>query len=72
MAMVSDIITHPDAQLHIFSSVDLHPLIEQTNLLKVQSIHHEAANQSWTPGELKKIEISFINLSVLSAQVMLA
>lgn len=56
------IITHPDAQLHIFSPVHLHPLIQQTNLLKVQSVHHEAANQSRAPGGLKTMKIGFVPL----------
>lgn len=57
----SVIITHPDAQLHILSSVHLHPLIQQTNLFKVQPVHHKAANQGWTPGELKMGKIRFVH-----------
>lgn len=50
------IITHPNAQLHIFSPIYLHPLIQQTNLLKVQPVHHKAANQGWAPGGIKDNE----------------
>ncbi len=53
-----DIITHPDAQLHIFSPVHLQPLIQQANLLKVQPVHHEAANQSRAPRGFKMMKIS--------------
>lgn len=56
------ITTHPDAQLHIFSTVHLHPFIQQTNLLKVQPVHHEAANQSGAPGGLKTMKIGFVPL----------
>lgn len=45
--------THPDSKLHVFPSIHLHPLIQQSNLLKVQSIHHEAANQGGAPGRVK-------------------
>lgn len=62
------IITHPDAQFHIFSPVDLHPLIQQTNLLKVQPVHYEAANQGRAPGGLKDNGDQICS----SAQVMLA
>lgn len=62
MASGDDIITHPDAQLHIFSSVHLHPLIQQTDLLKVQPIHHEAAYQGRAPGGFKMMKISFVSL----------
>ena len=41
--------THPDAELHVFSAVDLHALVEQADLLKVLPVHHEAANQSRAP-----------------------
>lgn len=58
----SVIITHPDAQLHILSSVHLHPLIQQTDLFKVQPVHHKAANQGRTPGELKMGKIRFVSL----------
>lgn len=59
-------ITHPDAQLHILSPVHLHPLIQQADLFKVQPVHHKAANQGRTPGELKmgKIRLSFCIASV--------
>lgn len=58
----SVIITHPDAQLHILSPVHLHPLIQQTDLFKVQPVHHKAANQGRTPGELKMGKIRFVPL----------
>lgn len=61
-----DIITHPDAQLHIFTPVHLHPLIQQADLLKVQPVHHEAANQSWTPEGLKMINIYCVTLHSLA------
>lgn len=51
-----DIITHPDAQLHVLSPVHLHPLIQQTNLFKVQPIHHKAANQGRAPWGVKQYE----------------
>lgn len=54
-----DVMTHPDAQLHIFSSVHLHPLIQQTNLLEEQPVHHEAANQGRAPGGIKDDEDQF-------------
>lgn len=59
-------ITHPDAQLHILSPVYLHPLIQQADLFKVQPVHHKAANQGRTPGELKmgKIRLSLCIASV--------
>lgn len=57
-----EIITHPDAKLHILSPVHLHPLIQQANLLKVQPIHDEAANQGRAPGGLKMMKISFVPL----------
>lgn len=57
-----DIITHPDTQLHVFSPVHLHPLIQQPNLLKVQPINHEAANQGRAPEGLKIVKISFVPL----------
>lgn len=61
-----DIITHPDAQLHIFSPVHLHSLIQQANLLKVQPIHHEAANQGRAPGGIKDDEDQFcLSVAVL-------
>lgn len=59
MASGDDSITHPNAQLHIFSPVHLHPLIQQTNLLKVQPIHHKAANQGRAPGGMKDDEDQF-------------
>lgn len=63
----SDIITHPDAQLHIFSPVNLHPFIQQANLLKVQPIHHKAANQSRAPEGFKRDEhhLFFLSLTIL-------
>lgn len=62
----SDIITHPDAQLHIFSPVHFHPLIQQTNFLKIQPVHHEAANQGWAPRGIKDDEDQFgLSVAVL-------
>lgn len=58
----SVMITHPDAQLHILSPVHLHPLIQQADLFKVQPVHHKAANQGRTPGELKMGKIRFVPL----------
>lgn len=57
---MAPIVTHPDAQLHILSTVHLHPFIQQTNLLKVKPVHHEAANQSGAPGGLKTMKIGFV------------
>lgn len=57
-----DTITHPNAQFDIFSAVHLHAFIQQTNLLKVQPVHHEAANQSWAPGRLKTTNIKYVFL----------
>lgn len=63
-----DIITHPDAQLHIFSPVHLHPLIQQTNLLKVQPIHHEATNQGRTPAGDERLWRSISLVCLLQVQ----
>lgn len=41
--------SYPDSQLYILASVHLHAFIQQSDLLKVSPVHHEAANQSWTP-----------------------
>lgn len=50
MATGSDRITHPNAQLHIFTTVHLHPFIQQTNFFKVKPVHYKAPNQCRTPG----------------------
>lgn len=41
---------HPHAELHVFPPVHLHALVQQANLLKVQPVHHEAANQGRASG----------------------
>lgn len=70
MATGSDIITYPYAQFHIFSPVHLHPFIQQTNLLKVQPIHHKATNQGRAPEELKKMKIIFVYRLLSTAHAM--
>lgn len=44
-----DVQSHPDAELHVFSTVNFHALIKQANLFKVFSVHHKAANQGRAP-----------------------
>lgn len=42
--------THPDAQFHVLTAVDLHAFVQQADLLKVLPVHYKAANESRTPG----------------------
>lgn len=42
-------LSYSDAELHIFSTINFHPFVEQADLLKVFSVNHKAANQGRTP-----------------------
>lgn len=43
--------SYPDPQLHVFPSINFHPFIQQTNLLKILPIDYKATDQSGTPAE---------------------
>ena len=40
---------HPDPELDIFPSVDLHAFVQQADLLEVLPVHNEAANEGRAP-----------------------
>lgn len=46
-----EIITHPDAQLHILAAVDFQAFVQQPDFLKICPVCNEAADQSRTPAE---------------------
>ena len=74
MARGSDAITHPDTQLYVLSPVDLHAFIQQTDLLKVQPVHHKATNQGRAPGGSEGTEmdnqfsITYLYVLILARQ----
>lgn len=48
-----ELITHPDAQLHILAAVDFQAFVQQPDFLKILPVYDEAANQSRTPAETR-------------------
>lgn len=40
---------HPDPELDIFASVDLHAFVQQADLLEVLAVHNEAADEGRAP-----------------------
>lgn len=46
--------SYPDSQLYVLSTVHLHAFIQQSDLLEVAPVHHEATNQSRTPDKTMK------------------
>ena len=45
--------THPNAQLNVLSAIHFHAFVQQADLLKVQPVNHEAANQGGAPETLR-------------------